>query len=144
MKRLLAFSILLGCAFFSATPANAYIESVGVTNKTDKCAWITVYYSDALSPWSIYPGTPGFLKPGLQVGWGINRKSEIKIRAEVKAHADCSGPTIADTWDVRKTGIRVSRLTRRLGYNTTPTATISGSIDNACDHDRTWMRSMKR
>jgi hypothetical protein len=106
MKRLLAFSILLlGYAFFSAAPASAYIESVGLTNKTDKCAWITVYFSDALSPWSIYPGTPGFLKPGQSIGWGINKKSEIKIRAEVKAHADCSGPTIADTYDVRKTGI---------------------------------------
>ena len=102
--------VLAAIALFVASiaipqTAGAYIESTGITNKTDKSAWITVYYSSPASPWSIYPGTPHCLKAGESVGWGINKKSEIKIRAEVKANADCSGPNIADTYDVRKTGI---------------------------------------
>ena len=89
------------------TPATAGTpNATALVNLSDKCAWVTLYEATAVTPWHIATGhnSPGFLKPGQRWTYGQTGggSGEMKIRAEVKQHADCTGPTIADTYDVLK------------------------------------------
>jgi hypothetical protein len=107
MKRFLALATLMAVAFVALSPsiARAVVNGVTIENHTSKCAWITVYTSDRLDPtWSIFKGRgsePQFLKPGAKYTFMMVH-SEVKIRAEVKQNADCTGHNIADTYDIRK------------------------------------------
>ncbi len=77
-----------------------------IKNESDKCAWITMYFATMYTPWDIFhhlpEGKPQFLRPGHEHLFAMGAASEMKIRAEVTKNADCSGPTIADTYDIRK------------------------------------------
>jgi hypothetical protein len=88
------------------TPALANVDTVTIKNESNKCAWVTIYFASFYTPWEIVErpeaSKPQFLKPGEEHHFGIGHETEIKIRAEVKANADCTGSTIADTYDIKK------------------------------------------
>jgi hypothetical protein len=112
MKRLFTFAALIAVAVSMActTPANAFTGGVTIKNETTKCAWITMYFASFYTPWDIAhhlpdkSDAPRWLKPGETSKWPMGAEREMKIRAEVKQNADCTGPTIADTYDIRKDG----------------------------------------
>jgi len=96
----------VACALFPQ-PVQAYYSDAEVRNNTDICAWITVYTASRYTAWKILSQThnrPRFLKPGANHYFSLERAREVKVRAEFKAHADCTGNTVADTWEVRKEG----------------------------------------
>jgi hypothetical protein len=111
--------MLLLCTIAVATAGSASADVkriVHIENETMYCAWITVYtVANPYEAWVIHRGAyaPRFLKPreiwtpesdltaSYDRSFGV---TEVKIRAEVKKERDCTGPTIADTYDVRKLG----------------------------------------
>jgi hypothetical protein len=111
-----AFLGALGAAilFLSMAPAaDAMATGFRVKNQSDKCAWATVYVADGvLSRYEIASFVspifkPRFVKAGEEwdpgsFGYGGRKFLEIKFRFEVKKNPDCSGPNIADTYDVNK------------------------------------------
>jgi hypothetical protein len=107
MKRfwILASCVVATAALFHPTPAYATIYSVTLTNETDKCAWITTYYSDWANPeWNKSPSVaPQALQARQTVLLVVHASQEMKLRAEVKK-AGCSGDNApgGDTYDVRK------------------------------------------
>lgn len=80
--------------------------NVRVVNKTHYCAWITIYFARFYTPWAIAGdphNRPRFVHPDAFYDFGVviadvlpKSPGEIKVRAEVKANADCSGRTIRD------------------------------------------------
>jgi hypothetical protein len=113
LQRLLLAAIVVACVPAAvapmaarAYPAQHYFDKVFVENLTDKCAWITVYEASAFTPWSIVNSNaenrPQWLKPHTTHGFYFYQSAEVKVRAEVKQHADCTGATIIDTYDIRK------------------------------------------
>ena len=99
---------LCGALLAAFTPILALsdmpVPTVTLVNKSDKCAWFTVYKGAAWSDWSIVSSKfyqPRFIKPGEEVEFreGIQ---ELKVRAEVMAGPDCHGAKIEDTWDTAK------------------------------------------
>lgn len=84
------------------------LYQVTVINRTNKCAWITIYKSTALdTTWhklsSPDASRPQWLKPGETRVSPVNAE-QVKVLAEVKEHADCTGGTIRETYDIRKIG----------------------------------------
>lgn len=89
-----------------AYQAQHYFDKVLLTNHTNECAWITVYTASPFSAWSIVntnpQNRPQWLKPHEAKGFYFYESAEVKVRAEVKQHPDCSGSTTIDTYDIRK------------------------------------------
>ena len=82
-----------------ALPALAYPQAVTVTNGTSKCAFVSVYEAAKGLPWEIplrLDSKPRYIKPGQNYRFMLNRRSELKVRAEVTRYADCSGGELAD------------------------------------------------
>jgi hypothetical protein len=82
-----------------ALPALAYPQAVIVTNGTAKCAFVSVYEAGKGLPWEIplrLDSKPRYIKPGQNYRFTLNRRSELKVRAEVTRYADCSGGELAD------------------------------------------------
>lgn len=103
----IAFAVPVGApAPAGAYQAQHYFDKVFLTNHTDKCAWITVYTASAFTMWAIVNSNeqnrPQWLKPHESKGFYFYESAEVKVRAEVKQNPDCSGPTIIDTYDIRK------------------------------------------
>jgi hypothetical protein len=89
--------------------------SIGVTvvNDSPNCAWITPYWSNAVSPWHIFDGDitrPRFVEAGqsYKFAYLIIAKSilapavQIRVRAEVQRGPGCGGGTGADVEGVNK------------------------------------------
>ena len=116
MNRLftIAASIAMVLAMLLPAPALANVDTVTIKNESNKCAWVTIYFASFYTPWEIVnrpeKSKPQFLRPGEEHFFGIGHETEIKIRAEVKANADCTGGTIADTYDIKKDGNGKSSL----------------------------------
>ena len=82
-----------------ALPARANPQAVIVTNGTSKCAFVSVYEAAKGLPWEIplrLDSKPRYIKPGQNYRFTLNRRSELKVRAEVARYADCSGGELAD------------------------------------------------
>jgi len=84
--------------------ATKLLHTVTLTNKTTKCAWITMYQSTNLSMgWHIISSAgsqPQWLRAGQTHVFVVNAE-QVKARAEIKANDDCTGATIVDTYDKR-------------------------------------------
>lgn len=113
MVRLFSAIAILFCALtiLGALPAKAArMDDVDIANKSDRCAWFTVYEADPVRPWHMLSSEnnrPRFLKPGESYlfpleNWMGSGAIEVKIRAEVKADRACGGGVVKDTYDVRK------------------------------------------
>jgi len=116
MNKTLAVAVL-AATFLSSVAAKpdahpkvgtTLLAQVTLINRTDKCAWITIYTSTALDPtWhkrsSPAASAPQWLKPGETRISPINDE-QVKVLAEVKERADCTGGTIRETYDIRKIG----------------------------------------
>jgi type IV pilus biogenesis protein CpaD/CtpE len=85
--------------------ASAAATEVDVRNTSKSCAWITIYASNPGLPWVI-AAPAGALRAGQShlIKMAVNTIpwTEVKVRAEVKKNADCSGSNIADVEDYRK------------------------------------------
>jgi hypothetical protein len=89
-------------------PGATLLSRVTVINRTNKCAWITIYTSTTLdTTWhklsSPDASRPQWLRPGETRISPVNDE-QVKVLAEVKEHADCTGGTIRETYDIRKVG----------------------------------------
>jgi hypothetical protein len=95
-------AILLAAVVLSAGSANAVGTSVHyIYNASNTCAWMTLDTSSPISSsWTNRHG--GLLKPGESVKWEISKTTQLKIRAEPRRNADCSGGKIADLDIVEK------------------------------------------
>ena len=115
MFRLFSTAAIVLClaSIVGALPAAATrvrMADVDIANKSDRCAWFTVYESDPVRPWHILSSDnnrPRFLKPGESYlfpleDWGGSGAIEVKVRAEVKADRVCGGGVVKDTYDIRK------------------------------------------
>jgi hypothetical protein len=101
MKRSLACLALLAV---SALPANAgYTTKHWVHNRSNTCAWITLDVANWARPWR--NEASHMLPPGRDVVFTIDPTKELKIRAEPRANANCSGAKIADLDVVEKGGL---------------------------------------
>jgi hypothetical protein len=96
-----------------ASPAEATHFHIRFSNVSKTCAWITWYYSTPGMPWAIWKGFdshPQFVRPGVSRDFMISHANamrlpvpaDIKLRAEFKRNADCSGSTEADYQVSRK------------------------------------------
>jgi hypothetical protein len=88
---------VLATAF--ALPALAYPQAVVVTNGTSKCAFISVYEAGKGLPWELplrLDSKPRYVKPGENYRFFLNRRPELKVRAEVTRYANCTGGELAD------------------------------------------------
>jgi hypothetical protein len=111
MNRTFAVAVLAATLLSSVgavRPGTQLLARVTVINKTNKCAWITIYGSTTLdTTWhkleSPEATKPQWLKPGETRVSPLNRE-QVKVVAEVKQNADCTGPTIRETYDIRKIG----------------------------------------
>lgn len=109
-----AFSFLVGLlCLVSVGSASAQVVpkmhqiDVEVTNNSNSCAWVTVYWGRFHTPWVIEKGPEGrprsvaphhtnrFVVPFTEVG-PIPLPAEIKVRSEFWAGAACSGRQVAD------------------------------------------------
>jgi hypothetical protein len=118
------------------TGPGVFTASVRVTNLSDRCAWVTIYYATFYKPW-IIAGSPINRPRFVQVGGFFDFSGllfeqllppatipgEIKVRAEFK-NADCTGGTFADTSAENK-GILPDPGT--FGLVATEYSTLSGS-----------------
>jgi hypothetical protein len=113
MKTALAFAAsLFAFSALGGTASADVLVTTQVVNNSNTCAWVTIYTATALKGWSIEGGAnrPRFIKrhEGIILftsnfaGWDSGLPVEIKVRAEFKKNLDCSGPTIADIWEVNK------------------------------------------
>lgn len=96
---------LLALAFLCALPAVAATTRHDIYNASNTCAWMTLDIASPISPWKNKHA--GFLKPGEHVTWVINAEKELKIRAEPRENADCSGAKIGDLDIVEKSAWNV-------------------------------------
>lgn len=112
--------VLSGCGSSSTTPSglpkvglDTYTIGVMVENETDKCAWITPYWSNKLAPWHQFRGDsvkPRWVEAHKRYNFAylvipkniLAPRVEMKVRAEVKAGPGCGGSNIADTDGVNK------------------------------------------
>src|SRR5665213_1238802 len=108
---LAAIVVAFAAPVLAPTPAGAYqaqhyFDKVLLTNHTDKCAWITIYTASAFTTWGIVntnaENRPQWLKPHESKGFYFHQSAEVKVRAEVMQHPDCSGPMTIDTYDIKK------------------------------------------
>ncbi len=87
--------------------ASAMVVTVKVANYSGTCAWVTIYWSRPLYPWTIEGSTngrPRFVHPGGYFDFKVlftnplevPIPAEIKVRSEFTRNKDCSGGTIAD------------------------------------------------
>lgn len=103
----LAVALVVVGGLLASPPASANINGVTVFNKSDRCAWITIYWApNFYIPYMIANRNdaerPQFVKPGESHKFPTGDVAEMKVRAEVTKNADCSGGTIKDTYDIRK------------------------------------------
>jgi hypothetical protein len=102
-RRIMIAGLFIACiSSFSPLPAGAYFEGITIDNRSDKCAWITIYTSAVHLSWTPVPGSSRVLKAGEHSSWQLPGAYEIKAGAEVKSGPGCSGPNIEHTYDVRK------------------------------------------
>ncbi|HVS46182.1 MAG TPA: hypothetical protein VMS32_05890 [Verrucomicrobiae bacterium] len=108
---LVAIIIALATPAVAPAPAGAYqaqhyFDKVFLSNHTDRCAWITVYTASAFTAWAIVntneQNRPQWLKPHESKGFYFYPSAEVKVRAEVTQHPNCTGSTTIDTYDIRK------------------------------------------
>lgn len=82
--------------------AQANIRRIAVMNDTDTCAIVTVWQQVGRGDWVAIEGRgPRQLKPRMDVDVPTSSTSKIdvtavRVRAEMKQNADCSGPTVSD------------------------------------------------
>ena len=96
-------AILIAAVLLSAASANAYPPTHHwVYNASNTCAWFTLDTSSPISTWKNRHGA--FIKPGGQIEWTIDPTTELKIRAEPRLNADCSGDKVGDLDIVEKSG----------------------------------------
>jgi hypothetical protein len=96
---------LLALALLCALPAAAATTRHDIYNASNTCAWMTLDIASPISAWKNKHA--GFLKPGEHVTWVINAEKELKIRAEPRENADCSGAKIGDLDIVEKSAWNV-------------------------------------
>jgi hypothetical protein len=96
---------LLAAALLCTLPATAATTRHDVYNASNTCAWMTLDIASPISSWKNKHA--GFLKPGEHVTWTINAEKELKIRAEPRENAGCSGPKIGDLDIVEKSAWNV-------------------------------------
>ena len=99
--------ILAIVAFTIVSARNAQAQGfelkVTVGNSSQTCAWVTIYTSRVLLPWSAYQAR--FVKAGGHYTWSIPFTqlgptpipAEIKVRAEFMKDVNCNHPVVADT-----------------------------------------------
>lgn len=107
----LAISCLLAIGILIPCVAEARVGNVSLENRTNKSAWITVYWWNGNSYGGLYPQwlilhendrqKPGCLQPHETRVFDTHGFKEIKLRAEVKSGVNCTGSTIEDTYDQR-------------------------------------------
>jgi hypothetical protein len=122
MKSPLRFLILAAAALCVAAPAAAKPTpkppkgqlgvNVRVTNRTQHCAWVTIYFARFYTPWAIAHdphNRPRFVHVDSYYDFNIlipdvlpASPAEIKVRTEVMRNADCSGGQIADLSEENK------------------------------------------
>jgi len=100
MKFLLALIVGVSVVAATVSPAQAYIMRLAVVNDSDTCALVTVWEERRERPF-VQLGPPHLLKPRMDVDYpmagGSDRSSTaVRVRAEMKANADCSGRTVSD------------------------------------------------
>jgi hypothetical protein len=101
MKR---FLVCLALVAVSTLPANAVNTSHHwVYNRSNTCAWITVDVANWARPWR--NEASHMLEPGRDIEFEIPLTNELKIRAEPRRNADCSGGKIGDLEVVEKAGL---------------------------------------
>jgi hypothetical protein len=102
IKRL---SVLLGIVATLAASyavAQANIKRIAVMNDTYTCAQVTVWESFDRGPYVELQGRgPRLLKPHMDVDFPTSSTSRreitsVRVRAEMKKNADCSGLTVSD------------------------------------------------
>jgi hypothetical protein len=99
------FSVVLGIVVVLAASyaiAQANIRRIAVMNDTDTCAQVTVWESFDRGPYVVIEGRgPRLLKPHMDVDVPTSSSTKrditaVRVRAEMKKNADCSGPTVSD------------------------------------------------
>jgi hypothetical protein len=95
------------------TGLDAYTIGVTVINDSPKCAWITPYWANKLTPWHIFRGDrtgPRWLDAAKRYNFAylaipknpLAPSVEMKVRAEVQRGPGCSGGTGTDTDSINK------------------------------------------
>jgi hypothetical protein len=113
----------------------ATVVVVRVTNQSNTCAWVTIYWATFYTPWSIAGDAhnrPRFVHKGGFYDFAITVANpmpvpipaEIKVRTEVTRNADCSGGTLVNHEAVNK-GILADPGTA--GMKATVFSVLSGS-----------------
>lgn len=104
---LLAAMALLCVAPSAAQSVKQTVVYVKVSNHSDRCAWVTIYWGRPHVPWTIEhetpDGRPQFVHKGkyhvfpviFRNPTSVPLTMEIKVRAEFQ-NADCGGRTAAD------------------------------------------------
>ncbi|HEY8321286.1 MAG TPA: hypothetical protein VIG46_05790 [Candidatus Baltobacteraceae bacterium] len=102
MKRLLVVLAVVVSITVSYAVAQANIRRIAVMNDSDTCAVVTVWEQVDNGPYATLGGHgPRQLKPRMDIdvpttsGTKIN-VTAVRVRAEMKKNADCSGPTVSD------------------------------------------------
>ena len=103
-SRNIAAALIVG-ALVCSLPAEAATTRHDIYNASNTCAWMTLDIASPISPWKNKHS--GFLKPGEHLFWVINAEKELKIRAEPRKNADCSGAKIGDLDIVEKSAWNV-------------------------------------
>jgi hypothetical protein len=98
MKRII-LALLASAVALMPAAAPASIYAVTVKNTSTNCAWITVYWSHALTTWHINTyaeGRPRALAPGETYRFPLDKKDQMKVRAEIFEGSHCGGRQIND------------------------------------------------
>jgi hypothetical protein len=97
--------VLVALLMIPALPASAKSQSThDIYNETAVCVWMTLDVSSPVrSSWTNKAAE--FVKPGEHTRFTIEREHEIKVRAEPRGTAACTGGRIADLDIIEKGGL---------------------------------------